>query len=119
MKFGSKRTVAALRTKQTVHVRFRMYKAKKRWLIAGTALLLMPALFQPGRRFTLTANPHKRQPLPVSPVLQQKRLQKQRLVTHSQPAQQRKIQRLLQVVRLSTLLVLQLSHLHQASLVQL
>ena len=49
MKFGSKRTVAALRTKQTVHVRFRMYKAKKRWLIAGTALLLMPALFQPGQ----------------------------------------------------------------------
>ncbi|MDU5710440.1 MAG: MBG domain-containing protein [Lacticaseibacillus rhamnosus] len=26
-----------------------MYKAKKRWLIAGTALLLMPAFFQPGQ----------------------------------------------------------------------
>ncbi|AGP72668.1 MBG domain-containing protein [Lacticaseibacillus rhamnosus] len=49
MKHSSKRVQSIQQAEKTVHVRFRMYKAKKRWLIAGTALLLMPALFQPGQ----------------------------------------------------------------------
>ena len=49
MKHSSKRVQSIQQAEKTVHVRFRMYKAKKRWLIAGTALLLMPAFFQPGQ----------------------------------------------------------------------
>ncbi|MDK7182664.1 MBG domain-containing protein [Lacticaseibacillus rhamnosus] len=49
MKHSSKRIQSIQQAEKTVHVRFRMYKAKKRWLIAGTALLLMPAFFQPGQ----------------------------------------------------------------------
>ncbi|MCT3190567.1 LPXTG cell wall anchor domain-containing protein [Lacticaseibacillus rhamnosus] len=49
MKHSSKRVQSIQQAEKTVHVRFRMYKAKKRWLITGTALLLMPAFFQPGQ----------------------------------------------------------------------
>ncbi len=49
MKHSSKRVQSIQQAEKTVRVRFRMYKAKKRWLIAGTALLLMPAFFQPGQ----------------------------------------------------------------------
>nr|WP_250147975.1 MBG domain-containing protein [Lacticaseibacillus rhamnosus] len=49
VKHSSKRVQSIQQAEKTVHVRFRMYKAKKRWLIAGTALLLMPAFFQPGQ----------------------------------------------------------------------
>ncbi|WP_270767061.1 MBG domain-containing protein [Lacticaseibacillus rhamnosus] len=49
MKHSSKRIQSIQQAEKTVHVRFRMYKAKKRWLIAGTALLLIPAFFQPGQ----------------------------------------------------------------------
>ncbi|EPD08312.1 adhesion exoprotein, partial [Lacticaseibacillus paracasei subsp. paracasei CNCM I-2877] len=48
LKLDSKRIQLARQAEQTVHVRFRMYKAKKRWLIAGAALLFIPAFFQPG-----------------------------------------------------------------------
>ncbi|EPC74681.1 hypothetical protein Lpp126_10598 [Lacticaseibacillus paracasei subsp. paracasei Lpp126] len=48
LKLDSKRIQLARQAEKTVHVRFRMYKAKKRWLIAGAALLFIPAFFQPG-----------------------------------------------------------------------
>ncbi|RND42133.1 KxYKxGKxW signal peptide [Lacticaseibacillus paracasei] len=58
LKLDSKRIQLARQAEQTVHVRFRMYKAKKRWLIAGAALLFIPAFFQPGHEVkTDTSSP--------------------------------------------------------------
>ncbi|OAU83062.1 hypothetical protein PY67_10445 [Lacticaseibacillus rhamnosus] len=119
MKHSSKRVQSIQQAEKTVHVRFRMYKAKKRWLIAGTALLLMPAFFQPGQE----VHADSKSPQTTAVTSQSGATAETTAKTatgNPQPAgTATQNQRLLQVVRLSMLLVLQPSHLHQAPLVQL